>query len=188
MKIVEAKLPGVYFIEADMFRDARGYFFELWNEARYTNSAIATHFVQDNVSFSTKGTMRGLHLQNPNAQAKLVYVLQGEVFDVAVDVRHGSPTFCQWVGRFLSAENGRQLYVPESFAHGFCVLSETALFGYKCAEYYHPESELSIAWDDPDIGISWPLDAPVLSDKDRKAPRISDFPRDVLPQFEDRAN
>ncbi len=137
--------------------------------------------MQDNLSFSRRGTLRGLHYQNPHPQGKLVYVLQGEVFDAAVDIRVGSPTFGQWLGTILSADNKRQLYVPPGFAHGFCVTSETALFAYKCTDFYDAGAEGTILWNDPAIGITWPATEPVLSDKDRLAPRLGDVPRERLP-------
>lgn len=180
MRIVETTLPGVVIIEPDVFGDARGYFQETWNRARYSAIGLDVDFVQDNLSFSRRGILRGLHYQNPLAQGKLVSVLMGEVFDVAVDIRHGSPTFGRWMGVTLSAENKRQFYVPPGFAHGFCVTSETALFAYKCTEFYNPQYERSILWNDPDLGIDWPLSEPLLSEKDRRASRLKDIPRDML--------
>ncbi|MGP8218592.1 MAG: dTDP-4-dehydrorhamnose 3,5-epimerase, partial [Limisphaerales bacterium] len=138
------------------------------------------NFVQDNVSLSRRGTLRGLHFQNPAPQGKLVFVLQGEVFDVAVDIRRSSPTFGRWHGLHLSGENKRQFFIPPGFAHGFAVLSETALFAYKCTELYIPQNELTLAWNDPDIGIQWPLDNPQLSEKDARGPRLKDLPKDRL--------
>ena len=140
--------------------------------------------MQDNVSFSAAGVLRGLHFQNPNGQAKLVSALQGEIFDVAVDVRAGSPHFGRWTGARLSGENGRQLYIPRGFAHGFCVLSDAARVTYKCDAFYDPAVELSIAWNDPKIAIDWPLESPVLSKKDAAAPRLADIDRGRLPVFE----
>ncbi|MFZ3373647.1 MAG: dTDP-4-dehydrorhamnose 3,5-epimerase, partial [Desulfitobacteriaceae bacterium] len=139
-------------------------------------------FVQDNLSFSQKGVLRGLHFQNPNGQGKLVYVLQGEVFDVAVDIRVGSPTRGEWVGVTLSSENKRQFYIPEGFAHGFCVTSDTALFAYKCTEVYQPQSEYGVSWQDPDLGIQWPIKKPLLSEKDLNYPRLKDISVVVLPR------
>jgi dTDP-4-dehydrorhamnose 3,5-epimerase len=144
-------------------------------------------FVQDNLSSSTHGVLRGLHFQNPCQQGKLVYVLQGEVFDVAVDIRVDSPTFGHWTSCVLSGENLRQMYIPEGFAHGFYVTSEQALFVYKCTEYYSPAAEISIRWNDPDIGISWPAAAPALSAKDAAAPRLRDIPKERLPAWIDPA-
>jgi dTDP-4-dehydrorhamnose 3,5-epimerase len=183
MKTIETKLPGVLIIEPAVFGDARGFFMEIWNEKRYAATGLLASFVQDNLSFSRQGTLRGLHFQHPNAQGKLVFVLQGEVFDVAVDIRNGSPTFGQWVGVILSADNKRQLYIPEGFAHGFCVISETALFAYKCTDFYNPKTESGIAWDDPDIGITWPNNKPILSEKDRNYPRLKELPPGRLPQY-----
>lgn len=184
MKIESTALPGVLLIEPDVFGDARGFFLETWNRRRYRDAGLDQEFVQDNMSLSRKGILRGLHFQNPNPQGKLVQVLQGEVFDVAVDIRVGSPTFGRWFGALLSGENHRQLYVPDGFAHGFCVLSETALFSYKCTDFYNPGAEYSLRWDDPDLGITWPIENPILSAKDQSARYLKDFPRDVLPVFQ----
>jgi len=183
MEVFETELPGVLILEPKVFGDARGFFLETWNQARYEQAGIPGHFVQDNLSFSGKGTLRGLHFQNPNAQGKLVQVIQGEVYDVAVDIRQGSPTFGKWVGITLSAENRRQVFVPAGFAHGFCVISDSALFSYKCTDIYNPKAEVSIIWNDPDIGIDWPVTEPELSEKDRKAPRLSQLPEDRLPSY-----
>jgi dTDP-4-dehydrorhamnose 3,5-epimerase len=184
MKVIETKLPGVMIVEPTVFGDARGFFMETWNQKRYAATGLPLSFVQDNLSFSRQGTLRGLHFQHPNAQGKLVFVLQGEVFDVAVDIRFGSPTFGQWVGATLSADNKRQLYIPAGFAHGFFVVSETALFAYKCTDFYNPEAEGGIAWDDPDLSITWPEGKPILSDKDRNYPRLEELPSSQLPQYE----
>ncbi|CAI8922691.1 dTDP-4-dehydrorhamnose 3,5-epimerase [Methylocaldum szegediense] len=184
MKIESTALPGVLLIEPDVFGDSRGFFLETWNRRRYHAAGLDQEFVQDNMSLSRKGILRGLHFQNPNPQGKLVQVLQGEVFDVAVDIRVGSPTFGRWFGVHLSGENHLQLYVPEGFAHGFCVLSETALFSYKCTDFYNPDTEYSLRWDDPDLGITWPIETPVLSAKDQSARFLKDFPRDALPTFQ----
>lgn len=183
MRVSETKLPGVLLIEPKVHGDARGYFFESWQRERYAEAGLPREFVQDNFSRSQRGTLRGLHLQHPHAQGKLVSALEGEVFDVAVDTRVGSPTFGQWAGALLSADNKHQLYVPPGFAHGFCVTSESALFAYKCTDLYHPETELSIAWNDPDIAIAWPLESPTLSAKDQKAPRLRDVPAARLPSY-----
>ncbi|WP_425060470.1 dTDP-4-dehydrorhamnose 3,5-epimerase [Sporomusa carbonis] len=185
MRCYETALPDVKVIEPKLFADSRGFFMEIWNASRYSEIGITANFVQDNLSFSTKGILRGLHYQQPYPQGKLVYVLQGEVFDVAVDVRYGSPTLGQWVGVTLSAQNKRQLYIPEGFAHGFCVLSETALFAYKCTEFYSPHTEHGICWNDPDLGILWPIDQPTLSEKDKLYPRLKDIPWERLAKFED---
>jgi dTDP-4-dehydrorhamnose 3,5-epimerase len=178
--VLETGLPGVVLVEPQVFGDGRGFFLETWNRERYRNAGLPTDFVQDNLSYSQRGVLRGLHLQNPHPQGKLVYVLRGEVFDVAVDVRTGSPHFARWVGYSLSAENKRQLYLPPGFAHGFCVTSDTALVAYKCTDVYFRPGEASIVWNDPDIAIEWPLTDPILSDKDRQAPRLLDLPRKYL--------
>ncbi|SDF71696.1 dTDP-4-dehydrorhamnose 3,5-epimerase [Sporolituus thermophilus] len=180
MKVTETKLPGVLLIEPDVYEDSRGYFLETWNAARYKQYGLPEKFVQDNLSFSRRGVLRGLHFQNPNPQGKLVYVIQGEVFDVAVDIRPGSPTFGQWVGVTLSSDNKRQLYIPEGFAHGFCVMSEAALFAYKCTDFYNPKAEGGIIWNDPDIGIEWPVQEPVLNEKDKACPHLRDIPPERL--------
>ena len=180
MQIHETAIDGVLLIEPKVFGDSRGFFMELWNQERYQAAGLNVSFVQDNLSRSRHGTLRGLHYQNPNPQGKLVYVLEGEVFDVAVDIRPDSPTFGRWVGYTLSAENHRQLYIPPGLAHGFCVTSETALFAYKCTDFYRPAYEGSIAWDDPQLAIPWPVSEPLLSDRDRNAPRLCDVPRERL--------
>jgi len=156
---------------------------ETYQTRRYAEAGVPGPFVQDNLSFSQRGVLRGLHFQNPNSQGKLVSVLQGEVFDVAVDIRQGSTTFGKWAGHTLSAKNKHQLWIPEGFAHGYCVTSETALFTYKCTDFYVQTSEISLRWDDPDIGIDWPIDIPSLSDKDSQALFLVDTPRDRLPHF-----
>lgn len=162
MNVIDTQIPDVKIIEPKVFGDTRGYFLETWQKDRYDLGV----FVQDNVSFSEKNTLRGLHIQSP-AQGKLVQVLWGSVFDVAVDVRVDSSYFGKWVGVELSAENHRQLWVPRGFAHGFCVTSETAIFMYKCTEYYCPQQEVCIAWNDPEIGIDWPIEIPLISNKDK---------------------
>ena len=183
MEVFETALPGIMILEPKVFGDARGFFLETWNRARYEQAGIAADFVQDNLSFSGKGILRGLHFQNPNAQGKLVQVIQGEVYDVAVDIRRGSPTFGKWVGITLSADNRRQVFIPAGFAHGFCVTSDHALFSYKCTDFYNPEAEISIIWNDPDIAIDWPVTEPELSQKDRLANRLSQLPLDKLPSY-----
>ncbi len=169
MRIIDTKIPEVKIIEPQVFGDERGFFMETWNQKKFENLVTGkpTKFVQDNHSKSKKGILRGLHYQTEHNQGKLVRVVSGEVFDVAVDIRKNSPTFGQWVGEYLSAVNKRQLWVPEGFAHGFYVTSDDAEFVYKCTDYYHPESEVSIRWDDETIGIEWPFsDMPTLSAKD----------------------
>jgi len=175
MKVIETSLPGVLIIEPKVFPDARGFFVETYNKDRYRNSGVLPEFVQDNLSFSSRGVLRGLHYQNPHAQGKLVYVLQGEVWDVAVDIRRDSAQFGQWTAVTLSSENKKQFYIPPGFAHGFCVLSETALFTYKCTDLYHPECDGGVRWDDPTIGIQWPITAPILSEKDRNLPLLEEL-------------
>lgn len=182
--MTRTRLDGVLIIDPQVFGDVRGMFFESWHRDRYAEAGVPSTFVQDNVSRSARGTLRGLHLQHPFGQGKLVQVLEGEVFDVAVDVRVGSPTFGSWVGERLSAENHRQLYIAPGFAHGFCVLSESALFFYKCTELYHPETEISIAWNDPVVGIDWPVEAPVLSQRDAAGLPLAKLPEGRLPRFE----
>ncbi len=184
MMIETTPLSGVLLIKPDVFGDARGFFLETWNRQRYAEAGLDRDFVQDNVSLSRGGILRGLHFQNPGPQGKLVQVLKGEVFDVAVDIRVGSPTFGQWYGVTLSEENHYQLYVPENFAHGFCVTSDYALFAYKCTDFYDPSAEFSLRWDDPDIGIRWPIEAPQLSAKDRVANLLKEFPPESLPVYQ----
>ncbi len=183
MKVRELSLPGLRLIEPERFGDHRGYFIETWNKERYEKAGLSKVFVQDNLSFSAKGVLRGLHFQREHAQAKLVTVLKGEVFDVAVDIRVGSPTFGQWEAVSLSGKNGYQLYVPEGMAHGFCITSDEALFAYKCSDFYHPESEKTVLWNDPDIGIQWPLSHPSLSEKDAKGLPLSAMDQSLLPRY-----
>ena len=166
MTVHELKLPGLLLFTPDVYGDDRGFFLETWNAARYREHGLDAGFVQDNVSYSTHGVLRGLHYQDPHPQGKLVMVLRGEIFDVAVDIREDAATFGTWEGMTLSAENKRQLYVPPGFAHGFVVTGEEALVHYKCTDYYHPEAEGTIRWDDPAIGVDWPVETPVLSEKD----------------------
>jgi dTDP-4-dehydrorhamnose 3,5-epimerase len=188
IKILETRLPGVLIVEPKVFRDDRGFFLESYNAARYAEAGLPASFVQDNLSLSRRGVLRGLHYQHPAAQGKLVSVLRGEVYDVAVDIRRGSPTFGRWTGAVLSAANLRQMYVPPGFAHGFLVLSDEALFSYKCTEFYRPADEGSVLWNDPDLAIDWPLGgaSPLLAPKDAAAPRLVDMPAGRLPSY-DRA-
>ena len=183
MKVIATEIPEVKIIEPKVFGDSRGFFMETWNQARYAELGLPAAFVQDNMSFSQKGVLRGLHFQNPNSQGKLVYVLQGEVFDVAVDIRVGSPTFGKSVGVTLSSENKRQFYIPAGFAHGFCLTSDTALFAYKCTELYQPKLEYGVSWNDPDLGIKWPIDNPLLSEKDLIYPKLKDIELALLPRY-----
>ncbi len=176
MEFRTTPLAGALVIEPDVFRDHRGFFLETYNEDRYARGGLGVRFVQDNHSKSKRGTLRGLHAQLRKPQGKLVRAIEGEIFDVAVDIRRGSPTFSQWIGEVLSAENFRQLYVPPDFAHGFYVLSETAQVEYKCTDFYDPGGELSVLWNDPGIGIDWPLVGdPLLSDKDAAAQPLTDI-------------
>ena len=183
MNVIETKLPGVLVLEPDVFSDDRGFFLETWSSTRYEELGIKGPFVQDNVSFSKKGTLRGLHFQYPQSQGKLVQILSGEVVDVVVDIRKESPTFSQWISEVLSGANHRQMYIPPGLAHGFCVISDTAVFSYKCTDFYNPATENGIIWNDPDLNINWPIKEPVLSPKDANYPRLKDLRPDKLPHF-----
>jgi dTDP-4-dehydrorhamnose 3,5-epimerase len=183
MKVTATDLPGVLLVEPRVFADNRGQFWESFRTEPFATADLPTTFAQDNVSVSFRGVVRGLHLQHPHGQAKLVSVLEGEVFDVAVDVRPGSPTFGRWVGVTLSSLAPRLLYIPSGFAHGFAVLSERATFHYKCTDVYHPEAELGVRWDDPDLSIAWPVTDATLSRKDADLPRLRDIPREKLPAY-----
>ncbi len=170
MKIIATRLAAVKIIEPVVFGDERGFFMQTWQQRQFDELVAKRVFVQDNHSKSKKGILRGLHYQTENTQGKLVRVISGEVFDVAVDIRKDSPTFGQWVGAYLSADNKRQLWIPEGFAHGFYVTSDAAEFVYKCTDYYNPQAEIAIRWDDADIGIDWPInEPPILSAKDKQA-------------------
>jgi dTDP-4-dehydrorhamnose 3,5-epimerase len=184
MRLLPSSLPEVLVIEPDVHRDSRGFLLESFHAERYEAVGIKGPFVQDNHSASVASTLRGLHLQLNAPQAKLVRVVFGEVFDVAVDVRRGSPTFGRWLGARLSGENFLQYYVPEGFAHGFCVLSERAHVEYKVTSFYNPAGELGIAWNDPDLGIEWPVDRPLLSARDAGLPRLCEV-LDLLPRYEE---
>jgi len=183
MKLVQTELDEVIVIEPRVFDDPRGFFMETFHRERYEELGIREDFCQDNLSFSSCNTLRGLHYQFPHAQAKLVQVLQGEIFDAAVDIRRGSPTYGRAVGVTLSERNRHQLFIPKGFAHGFCVLSETALFAYKCSDFYAPDCDLGVQWCDPAIGIRWPVADPLLSAKDRQLPLLTDIPPERLPVF-----
>jgi dTDP-4-dehydrorhamnose 3,5-epimerase len=183
MEFVTTDLPGVLLIEPDVFWDTRGFFLETYHQAKYAAGGISGSFVQDNHSFSTQGTLRGLHAQRTRPQGKLVRAVDGEMFDVAVDVRRGSPTFGRWVGALLSGDNFRQLWIPPGFAHGFCVLSERVHVEYKCTDFYDRADEIAVAWNDPEIGVAWPISEPVLSAKDAAAPRLATI-LDRLPRYE----
>lgn len=182
MKFIPTDLPGVVLIEPDVYRDSRGFFIETYHRSKYAEAGIRGPLVQDNHSYSLHATLRGLHAQGRRPQGKLVRAVEGEMFDVAVDIRRGSPTFGKWVGFVLSGENFRQLWIPEGFAHGFCVLSDRVHALYKCTDFYDPGHEIGIAWNDPEIGITWPIEKPVLSAKDAAAPRLSEV-LDRLPAY-----
>ena len=174
MKVRATELPEVLIVEPEVFEDERGFFLETYHARKYAEAGIPAVFVQDNHSCSRRYTLRGLHAQGRHPQGKLVRVTQGEIFDVAVDIRPRSATFGRWVGMRLSAQSFRQAYIPPGFAHGFCVLSESAEMAYKCTEFHDPSDEIGIVWNDPEIGIAWPVAEPILSDKDRIAPRLAE--------------
>ncbi|OOE39319.1 dTDP-4-dehydrorhamnose 3,5-epimerase [Salinivibrio kushneri] len=186
MQVIETTIPDVKIIEPSVFGDERGFFMETWHQQRFDEQVAGkpTSFVQDNHSKSAQGILRGLHYQTQNTQGKLVRVVSGEVFDVAVDLRQGSPTFGQWEGIYLSAENKRQLWVPEGFAHGFYVTSEEAEFVYKCTDFYNPTGEVTLQWDDPELGIQWPIATkPQLSHKDKNGSTLSELNRNGSLKF-----
>ncbi len=183
--MLPTELDGVYIVEPQVFYDDRGFFLETYHQRRYAETGINCNFVQDNLSRSVRGTLRGLHYQLECAQAKLIQVIKGVVFDLVVDIRRGSPSFGQWVGVNLSEENKRQLFVPEGFAHGFCVLSEAADVVYKCTDFYAPEDEGGILWSDPDLAIDWPISEPLISAKDSRLPRLADVPPERLPLYKE---
>jgi dTDP-4-dehydrorhamnose 3,5-epimerase len=183
MKVNKTDLPGVLLLEPQVFGDGRGFFFESFQDRRYAEIGIDLPFAQDNLSRSGKGTLRGLHFQEPFGQGKLVMVVRGTVFDVVADVRRGSPTFGKWVGFELSDQNHHQIWIPPGFAHGFCVTSDEADFFYKCTTYYAPQAERGVLWNDPQLGIAWPIENPNLSAKDAKNPLLKDA--SVLPQYEE---
>jgi dTDP-4-dehydrorhamnose 3,5-epimerase len=180
MKKIVCPLEGVIAIQPDVFEDSRGHFTETWNKKRYEEVGLVEEFVQDNLSFSKKGVLRGLHFQNPKPQAKLVTVLRGEVYDVVLDVRIGSPTFGNWYGFLLNELNKMQIYVPVGFAHGFIVRSDVALFHYKCSEYYFPQNEITLKWNDPAIGIRWGDERPLTSLRDESGKHLSEVPPERL--------
>lgn len=182
MRFVPTELPGVVLIEPDVHRDGRGFFLETFHARRYDAAGIPGPFVQDNHSHSTRGTLRGLHAQLRRPQGKLVRAVAGQMFDVAVDIRRGSPTFGRWVGVTLSGGNYQQLYIPPGFAHGFCVLSDEVDVEYKCTDFYDPSDEISVRWDDPEIGVRWPVAEPILSKRDALAPRLGEL-AERLPAF-----
>jgi dTDP-4-dehydrorhamnose 3,5-epimerase len=182
VKTIPTELPGVVIIEPRVFSDARGFFFESYSAVRYADAGFPDVFVQDNHSSSVRGTIRGLHYQLRRPQAKLLRVLRGTVFDVAVDIRRGSPTFGRWVGAELSAENRRQLFIPAGFAHGFCVMSDGAEVEYKCTDIYVADDQRGVLWNDPTVGIRWPVQDPILSDQDRRFLTLT-AERDDLPVY-----
>ena len=175
MKFLKTELEGVILIEPDVYRDGRGFFFECYHAQKYLEGGIPAVFVQDNHSASVRRTLRGLHAQRLRPQGKLVRVLEGEIFDVAADVRRGSPTFGRWISIMLSAENFRQCYVPPGFLHGFCVQSKRAQVEYKVTDFYDPADELGVIWNDPELGIQWPVKDPILSEKDRRHSRLAEI-------------
>ena len=183
MKIIETKIPGCVVIEPAVHGDARGFFYESYNAERFAQAGFDFKFVQTNVSRSARDVLRGLHYQWPNPQGKLVSVLEGEVYDVAVDIRAGSPTFGRWAAAILSAENKRHFWVPEGFAHGFAVLSDDATFVYQCTALYDRAADSGIRWNDGDIAVDWPIAEPLLSDKDQRAPFLADIAREKLPTY-----
>ncbi|WP_329741589.1 dTDP-4-dehydrorhamnose 3,5-epimerase [Dyella sp. A6] len=183
MKVIPTDLPDVLVIEPQVFGDDRGFFYESHNAARFRDAGLDVRFVQTNVSRSARGVLRGLHYQWPNPQGKLVSVLEGEVFDVAVDIRHGSPTFGKSVGVMLTADNHRHLWIPEGFAHGFCVVSEFATFSYQCTALYDPKADAGVRWNDAALAINWPVTDPLLSDKDTKTPLLAEVPAERLPTY-----
>lgn len=183
MKVTPLEIPEVLLLTPRIFPDDRGHFLETFSTRSFPEQDPPVTFVQDNVSFSSKGTLRGLHLQHPHGQGKLVMAVTGAILDVAVDVRRGSPTFGQWVAAELNDDKREQLYIPPGFAHGFCVLSETAHVHYKCTDLYDPSCEQGIRFDDPDIGVNWPVSAPKLSPKDSAAPFLKDVPAEKLPAY-----
>lgn len=183
LKYAEQGLSGVLLIEPQVFEDARGFFMETYHRVKYKEAGIDRLFVQDNLSHSRRNTLRGLHYQLRHPQGKLIYVVAGEILDMVVDIRRGSPTFAKWLGIRLSAQDRRQLYVPEGFAHGFCVLSEFADVIYKCTDLYAPGDEYGILWSDPDLAIPWPVVSPILSPKDAIYPCLRDVPEALLPLY-----
>jgi len=183
VKVTETGLPGCVVIEPTVFEDGRGFFYETWNAERFERMGLPGRFVQNNLSRSSRGVLRGLHYQWPRPQGKLVSVLEGEVYDVAVDIRRGSPTFGRWEAFILSSANRRQLWLPPGFAHGFAVLSDSALFNYLCTDVYVQEGDAGIRWDDADVAVDWPVGAPILSAKDERAPFLADVPEARLPVY-----
>lgn len=179
------ELPDLIVIEPTIYSDHRGFFMESYHRLHFARAGLDIDFVQENNSYSVRGVLRGLHFQHPHAQGKLIRVTRGEIYDVAVDIRVGSPTFGRWAGITLSDSNRRQFYIPPGFAHGFTVLSNEADVIYRCTEFYHPEADRALAWNDPDLAIDWPVTEPIISDKDRNAPRLRDLERTgALPLYD----
>ncbi len=188
MRITEFELKGLLLLQPEVFRDERGFFMETWNARKYGQLGLPAAFVQDNLSRSSRGTLRGLHYQKPHSQGKLVSLLKGKVWDVSVDLRLDSPTFGKWAGIILDGDSGSQLYIPPGFAHGFCTLSEEALFFYKCTDFYSPDDERGIAWNDPQLNINWPVSDPLLSPKDRGYPNLGKvLPGDLFRMADSKA-
>lgn len=184
LKLIKTSIPEVLLIEPKVYKDSRGFFMETFHPNKYAEIGIRKTFVQDNYSHTKKGILRGLHYQLRYPQGKLVFVITGEIFDVAVDIRRGSPSFGKWFGTNISAENKRQIYIPEGFAHGFCVLSETADVLYKCTDFYNHEDEYGVFWSDSEIAVDWPVKTPGLSDKDSGYQKLADIPKDNLPIYQ----
>ena len=182
-QIEDSEISEIKIITPQIHKDDRGYFFESYNANDFKKLGLPTNFLQDNQSYSKKGTLRGLHYQLKYQQGKLVRVIKGEVFDVAVDIRQGSPTFGKHVGVYLSDKNNKIMYIPEGFAHGYVVLSETVIFQYKCTEIYHPEDEYGLLWDDKDLNIQWPVKNPILSNRDKNLPTLQSVNKKYLPKF-----
>lgn len=183
MKVLQTSLPGCVVIEPDVFADSRGYFYESFNHEKFLAVGLDLHFVQGNVSRSARGVMRGLHYQWPKPQGKLVSVVEGEIWDVAVDIRRGSPTFGRWTAVVLNAQNRRHAWIPEGFAHGFAVLSEHATFSYLCTQTYDRQADAGIRWNDASLAVDWPVGEPSVSEKDAQAPFLEDIPPDRLPIY-----
>ena len=183
LRIIKSAIPDVMIIEPEVFGDRRGFFIETYHQRKYAENGLDRTFVQDNHSHSSQGVIRGLHYQLNHPQGKLVFVVKGVIFDVAVDIRRGSPTFGHWVGEILSEENNRRMFIPEGFAHGFCVLSDTVDFMYKCSDFYHPEDDRGVNWSDETLSIDWPIKDPVLSDRDASLPMLHDVQEELLPVY-----
>ena len=181
LSVIQSKIAGVTLFQSPIYRDDRGYFLEVWKQPSYCKADVPESFTQDNLSFSTRGVLRGLHFQHPKPQGKLVCPLHGIIYDVVVDLRRDSKTFGEWEGFTLNAELGQQIYVPEGFAHGFMVLSETALVLYKCTDVYNGSGQETLLWDDPELGIPWPVTEPILSEKDRKGKCLAQIKSEGIP-------